>query len=162
MAHEIDMTNGQANIAFRGLRKDVWHRLGQEMGPGQSVEEWAATAGLAWKAVKVPALADITSLGIVPAGYNQEYNLTRGFNPVDGQKFIVRSDTGGHLGYVSDQYQPVQPIELLEWFERYVSVDDRFKLDVAGSLRDGRTVWATASFSGDITVVDDKHKAGCS
>jgi hypothetical protein len=37
MAHEIDMTNGRANIAFMGNRNDVWHRLGQEMKEGMTI-----------------------------------------------------------------------------------------------------------------------------
>ena len=57
MSHEIDQTNGRDNIAFRGDRNSVWHRLGQQMQPGMSIDAWAAAAGLNWRAVKVPALA---------------------------------------------------------------------------------------------------------
>lgn len=38
MAHNIDMTNGRANIAFLGDHADIWHRLGQEMAPGMSTQ----------------------------------------------------------------------------------------------------------------------------
>ncbi|MGO3930848.1 hypothetical protein [Rhodopseudomonas pseudopalustris] len=41
MAHNIDMTNGRANIAYLGSRMDVWHRLGQEMRPGMSTADWS-------------------------------------------------------------------------------------------------------------------------
>lgn len=36
MSAEIDTSNGQYNVAYLGSRKDVWHRLGQEMLAGQS------------------------------------------------------------------------------------------------------------------------------
>ena len=57
MVANLDMTANRANIAFLGSRKDIWHRMGQEMAAGQSIEEWAASAGLGWNAVKVPAIA---------------------------------------------------------------------------------------------------------
>ncbi len=149
MAHNIDMTNDRANIAFRGLRTDVWHRLGQEMQAGMSIDQWAVAAGLEWTAIKVPALAAL-------AGAQFDHiDADKRFMPVEGQNFVVRSDTGHALGYVSDRYQPVQPRDVLDWFDRYIAVDDRFQLDVAGSLKHGEIIWATATFNGDMVV------AGC-
>lgn len=153
MAHNIDMTNGRANMAFLGDRADIWHRLGQGMLPGQSIQEWAKAAGLEWTAIKVPALAALTGPQwdhIEPA---------KRFMEVEGQRHVVRSDNGRPLGYVSDMYQPVQPLEVLEWFQRYISVDDRFALDVAGSLKNGEIIWATASFRDSLNIVGEEHKA---
>jgi phage/plasmid-like protein (TIGR03299 family) len=153
MAHNIDMTNGRANIAFLGSRNDVWHRLGQEMAPGQSIADWAKAAGLEWSAVKVPA---------IPALVGPQWDHiepAKRMLPVDGWNFTVRSDTGTALGYGSDGRQEVQPLELLEWFDRYVGVDARFHLDCAGSLKGGRIVWATAVFEDEQTVVGEAHKA---
>jgi phage/plasmid-like protein (TIGR03299 family) len=153
MAHNIDMTNGRANMAFLGSRNDIWHRLGQEMHPGQSISDWATAAGLNWTGVKVPAVAAL-------AGPQWDHiEPAKRFYEVEGRKFVCRSDNGLPLGYVSDQYQPVQPVELLEWFEHYISVDPRFKIDVAGSLKNGEIIWATASFQDDLEIVGEKHKA---
>lgn len=153
MAHNIDMTNNRANIAFLGDRADIWHRLGQGMQEGQSVQEWAAAAGLDWTALKVPALAALSGpqFDHLPAA-------TR-LREVDDRRFVVRSDTGRPLGYVSDSYQPVQPVEVLEWFQQYIGVDDRFQLDVAGSLKNGEIIWATASFRDSLNIVGEEHKA---
>lgn len=153
MAHNLDMTNGRANIAFLGSRADVWHRLGQEMQPGQTIEEWAAAAGLNWHAVKVQAVAVLAGNGFahLPAA--------EVLREVEGQKFVVRSDNGQPLGYVSDQYQPVQPRETLEWFQRYVGVDDRFQIDCAGSLKKGEIIWCTAKFRESLDVVGEAHTA---
>lgn len=153
MAHNIDMSNGRANIAFLGDRADIWHRLGQEMSPGQTVTEWAAAAGLAWTAIKVPALAALTG----PAWDHIE--PAKRFMEVEGQRHVVRSDNGRPLGYVSESYQPVQPAEVLDWFQRYVGVDDRFALDCAGSLKNGEIIWATATFREKLDVVGDAHVA---
>jgi phage/plasmid-like protein (TIGR03299 family) len=147
MAHNIDMSNGRANVAYLGSRTDVWHRLGQEMAPGMTIEQWAAAAGLDWHAVKVPAFA---SLGGI-AG--------KDMTEVPDRYFNVRSDTGHVLGYMSDRYVNVQPGEVLAWFERYISVDDRFELDVAGSLGSGETIWATAKYNGDMTIAGETHTA---
>lgn len=153
MAHNIDMTNGRANMAFLGDRADIWHRLGQGMLPGQSIADWAKAAGLEWTAIKVPALAALTGPQwdhIEPA---------KRFMEVEGQRHVVRSDNGRPLGYVSDQYQPVQPVEVLEWFQQYIAVDNRFALDVAGSLKNGEIIWATASFRDSLNIVGEEHKA---
>lgn len=150
MAHNIDMTNGRANIAFLGSRKDVWHKLGQEMQFGMSVDEWAKAAGLDWHAVKAVAYVSL------PAGIGGTIDRMQ---IVDGVRHIVRSDNGHVLGTATDRYQPHQPAELLDWFRQYISVDDRFQIDVAGSLKQGEIIWCTATFNGGMEVAGDKHTA---
>lgn len=151
--HNLDMTNGRANIAFLGSRQDVWHRMGQEMVPGMSIAEWAKAAGLEWSAIKVPAIAALEGKEFdhIEAGSR--------FRRVADRNFLVRSDNGAPLGYVSGRYKTVQPAEVLEWFERYIAVDDRFQLDVAGSLGNGETIWATATFRDKLSIADDAHVA---
>jgi phage/plasmid-like protein (TIGR03299 family) len=158
MAHNLDMTGGRANIAFLGSRNDVWHKMGEEMLPGQSKEEWRKRSGLGFEAVKVPAIAALEGPRF------DHIDATRRFLPVADRSFIVRSDTGGVLGYVSGEgesqgYQIVQPADVLDWFERYIAVDDRFALDVAGSLDGGRRIWATAIYRDGIDVAGEKHSA---
>jgi phage/plasmid-like protein (TIGR03299 family) len=150
----IDNSNGRDNIAFLGSRNDVWHRLGTEMQPGQSLDQWQKSAGLDWTAIKVPALMDLSGAEFnhVPGGRQPRAN---------DRSFMVRSDTGMLLGdqCVSDVYQPVQPREVLEWFQQYIAVDDRFALDVAGSLKGGSIIWATATWRDALTVAGDQHVA---
>lgn len=141
------------SIAYLGSRKDVWHRFGNEMKEGMSIDDWAREAGLDWEAVKVPAIAALEGASFDHLPDDQR------FRKVEERNFVVRSDNGHPLGYVSDRYQPVQPREVLEWFERYISVDDRFKLDVAGALHEGETIWATATFRDKLDVAGDAHLA---
>ena len=149
MSHDLDMTNNRANVAFLGSRNDIWHRMGQEMLEGESVDSWAAKAGLNWHCIKVPAYADVSRLGLGSDAYRR----------VDDRFFTCRSDNGFPLGYVSDRWEAVQPMDVLNWFERYINVDERFELDVAGSLDGGRTIWATARFREALSVAGDKHDA---
>jgi phage/plasmid-like protein (TIGR03299 family) len=142
MAHNLDMTNGRANIAFLGSRNDVWHRLGQEMAEGMTVDQWAEAAGLTWHAVKRPLYVE----------WNGEKVM------VPNVKGIQRDDNGLVLGTATDQYQPHQPREVLDWAQRYVDMDSRFKIDVAGSLKDGRIIWVTATFdAGNLKIGGSQH-----
>lgn len=153
MAHNIDMTNNRANMAFLGSRQDIWHRLGEEMQPGMSIDAWATAAGLAWTAVKVPAIASLEGKQF------DHIDAGKRFHPVAERNFVVRSDNGHPLGYVSDRYQPVQPRDVLEWFDRYIAVDDRFQMDVAGSLKNGESIWATATYRDPLDIAGDRHTA---
>src|SRR6185369_10366143 len=137
---------------------DIWHRMGQAMVEGQSIEDWRTAAGLGWSAVKVPAIAALEGVTF------DHIEPSKRFLPVPDRSFVVRSDTGGVLGYVSGEgesqgYQIVQPADVLEWFQRYISVDERFHLDVAGSLDDGKRIWATALYNGGVDVAGEKHTA---
>jgi phage/plasmid-like protein (TIGR03299 family) len=153
MSHNIDFSTGKAAIAFIGNRNDIWHKHGQEMKPGQTIEEWAKQAQLDWTAVKVPAIAALEGAQFdhLPAD--------KRFAVVEDRNFVVRSDNGHPLGYVSNIYQPVQPAEVLDWFQRYISVDDRFQLDVAGALKQGEIIWATATYKDPLEVAGDRHTA---
>jgi phage/plasmid-like protein (TIGR03299 family) len=153
MAHNIDMTNGRANIAFLGSRNDVWHRLGQEMQAGMTIDQWATAAGLNWDAIKVPAIASLEGARF------DHIEASARFRRVEARNFVVRSDTGHPLGYVSDVYQPVQPRDVLDWFDRYIAVDERFQLDVAGSLKAGEIIWATATYRDPLEIAGDRHVA---
>jgi phage/plasmid-like protein (TIGR03299 family) len=149
----IDMSNGRENIAFLGSRKDIWHKLGTEMAEGMSVEDWAIAAGLNWHAIKSPARLALNGPQWAHLTDAQRHAI------VEDRFDIARSDTGAPLGYASHVWQAVQPIDVLTHFDRYISVDDRFYIDVAGSLKGGATIWATAGFNGDISVAGDVHKA---
>jgi phage/plasmid-like protein (TIGR03299 family) len=150
MAHNIDMTNGRANMAFVGSRADIWHKLGNEMKPGQSIEEWSKAAGIDWRAIMVPAFRDLSGPDFV-------HLATSGLVLTDNVKHCVRSDNGAALGVATDGYVAHQPRELLELLYRYIGTDSRFQMDVAGSLKGGKIIWATATYKDGMTVGGDAH-----
>jgi phage/plasmid-like protein (TIGR03299 family) len=144
----IDMTGGKANMAFLGDRNAIWHRMGEQMKEGMTTEEWATASGLTWTAEKVPAFAQL-----------DDRFPNSGLVKAEGRYFLCRNDNGYILSptTVSNVYQAVQPAALLGWFDRYVSVDSRFKLDVCGSLKKGEIIWATAIYQEPVEVAGDKH-----
>jgi phage/plasmid-like protein (TIGR03299 family) len=155
MADNLDTSTGKFAIAFRGDRNDIWHHHGQVHQDGWTIQDWLEHAGLNWTAVRCPALVDLSSFAA------QLVNCPN-MKKVEHDRYIVRSDNAHVLGHASDRYQPVQPRDVLEWFEQYVSVDPRFQLDVAGALKQGEIIWATATFKpngSEISVAGDAHKA---
>lgn len=151
MAHNIDMTNNRANMAFLGSRNDIWHSLGQEMPENQDMAAWLKAAGLDWAAVMVPAFTDLSGPEFA--------HLSDRMPLADNVKHCVRSDNGALLGVASDGYVAHQPLALAEWFEQYVSVDSRFKRDTMMSLKGGKIIAMTAVFNGGISVAGDNHVA---
>lgn len=144
MSHNIDMTNGRANIAYLGSRADVWHRLGQEMPEGADLNTWIVQAGLDWNVEQLPIRAH--------DGDNRHYAC-------QGWLASVRSDTKLTLGIGSDRRKEVQPHELVAWFDQYIKHDDRFKFDVLGALDGGRVIWGSAKFNGEMQIAGDNHVA---
>ena len=145
------MTDNVQTMAFTGSRNDIWHRRGEQMQEGESIESWATRAGLDWRAIAVPAIAALEGADF------EHIPMDGRMAVVTGQRFLARSDNGHVLGYVSDGYQIVQPLAVLSWFRDYIATDPRFTLDVAGVLGQGERVWATAKFNGDLTVAGEKH-----
>jgi len=143
MADMIDYSTGKAAFASFN-REPAWWGVGGELKPEATVQEWAAEAGLDWTAKKLQA------------GFVDEEGQ---FQLVEDDRYIIRSDNGAKLGHFTDGYTPVQPSEVLEFFKEFISSDERFHLDTAGALKDGRVIWALAKFNGPIDVVGDDHKA---
>lgn len=134
MAHQIDMSNGRANIAFTGKRQKIWHGLGQELTPGMPIEVWMEEAGMNWNAL--PAKITYT-----PSG---EYGSTNGPTFVYPERRVLfRSDTLSALSIVSNDFKIVQPREVLEFFRDLTEVHGMV-LSTAGCLFGGRRFWALA------------------
>lgn len=143
MSHNIENKNGRYSFAFTGSRDQIWHRLGQELPDNASRAEWLAASGFNYHVTKADAFAQSSQGDLIPAPY----------------KFLVREDTSHVLGVATDQYQIVQPADIWEWFENYITVDERFHIDAAGVLSNGERLWATARFNGGVDVAGDRHVA---
>lgn len=135
MSHALDFTTGKAGMAYTGT--EPWHGLGQRLTPDASLDTWQCEAGLDWEAK--------------PAGVKFERKIV----DVDGiERMVVtdakehvvlyRSDTGGVLSVVSPKYQPVQPKQIIEFY-RDLTEKFGYELETAGSLKDGRKIWALAN-----------------
>jgi len=126
MAHELEMINGQAQMAYRESQGLPWHGLGVPVGDDMSPQQMMEAAGLDWSVEKVNTFIN----------YNGEQKET-------GQQALVRSSDGKILTQVGTGWNPVQNSEAFEFFNDFVSNGD-MAMDTAGSLKDGRLVWALA------------------
>jgi phage/plasmid-like protein (TIGR03299 family) len=125
MAHLIDLSNGRANMAFVGEKP--WHGLGQELSEGASIDQWRVEAGLDWTVQRAQVYFKDT-----------DERFRKGTSEI-----LYRDDTYGQLGIVTDRYKIVQPSTVLEFFRDIVDAG-HMKLETAGSLDDGKKVWALA------------------
>ncbi|MHA3116437.1 DUF932 domain-containing protein [Acinetobacter sp. ANC 4635] len=135
MAHLIE------SMAYVG--ETPWHGLGNPLTPNQPIELWAQQAGMDWR---------IESSNVSYMAQNQ-----RGQNiilPFEEQRVLYRSDTHAPLSVVSQRYQEVQPLEILEFY-RDLTEQAGFELETAGVLKGGKKFWALAK-TGQTAVLKGK------
>jgi len=135
MAHELTMMNGAAEMAYVG--QTPWHGLGQKLESGATIEIWQVAAGMEWGIKSAPV----------------RFELDNQFHKMDDRKVLFRSDNNAALSVVSNQYKPVQPREMLEFF-RDLTENAGFTLETAGTLFGGRRMWALAKTNAEAVVLD--------
>jgi phage/plasmid-like protein (TIGR03299 family) len=125
MSHDIDHSTGKPAMAYVG--EAPWHRLGERLPPGQSIETWVEAARLDWRIQMMPV----------------QYQFQNRIQVMDDRFVLARDDTGVALSIVSADYQVVQPGEVLEFYRDLVK-ERQYTLETAGALDGGRKVWALA------------------
>jgi len=138
MAHEIDFSLGRAAIAYTG--KVPWHGYGEPMQDDMTLDEWRVQAGLDWEVERRQV------------HYRDNVNIQC---TIPKRRVLIRSDNQQPLSIVSDRYKVVQPKEVIEFFESVIE-ENGFKMSTAGSLREGKRVWAMADTGKDFHVNGDK------
>lgn len=140
MAHEIDMSNDRANMAYVGAAP--WHGLGNRLQPGAPLREWQIAAGLDWTAER-------TSLYYQPTDSAPPTRLK-------GRSLLFRSDTQAPLGILTDdRYKVVQPGAVLEFFREFLEVGS-LEMETAGSLAGGKRIWALAKTGDEMDLGGDR------
>ena len=150
MSHNIENKAGVYSFAFTGERSEIWHRLGTELDAGAGRAEWLAASGFDYHVEKVPAIASLNSAAFDHIAPELRFVETE-------KRFLARQDNGHILGIAGDGYQVVQPVDVWEWFENYITADERFHIDAAGVLGSGERLWMSARFNGSIDVAGDRH-----
>ena len=148
MAHMVE------TMAYAG--ELPWHGLGTKVPADLTPEQLLEAAELDWTVDKV----DLT------------YQDEEGYDMVvPGKKGLVRSKDGAYLDTVGDDWNPLQNQEAFEFFNDFVQAGD-MEMHTAGSLEDGRRVWALAKIKeavfetvkGDVTenylLFSNPHKYG--
>jgi phage/plasmid-like protein (TIGR03299 family) len=152
MAHMIEIVNGKAQMAYAG---DVpWHGLGTKVPADLTPDQMLEAAGLDWTVEKKDLTFEVGGEQIV----------------APGKKALVRSSDGALLDVIGDNWNPLQNSEAFEFFNDFVAAGD-MEMHTAGSLEDGRRVWALAKvndtfevFKGDVIeqflLFSNPHKYG--
>jgi phage/plasmid-like protein (TIGR03299 family) len=127
MAHNLEIVNGEAMMAYRETAGRPWHHLGTPVGDDLTPAEMMKAAGLDWEVESVPTFVDIKG-NQIPTGTNA---------------LIRTSDQSVLSPMIGEDWKPVQNAEAFEFFSEFVSSGDMM-MDTAGSLKDGQIVWALA------------------
>lgn len=117
-----------------------WHGLGNSLPAKQPIEVWAEAAGMNWSIESSPVRYITESAG--------HLGSIRSF---DDQKVLYRSDTAEALSVVSNRYQVVQPMEILEFYRDLADISG-YELETAGVLKSGRKLWALAKTGQSATL----------
>ena len=124
MAHELEMINGEAQMAYAG---DVpWHGLGVKVSNDLTPEQMLKAAGLNWTVDPVELFAEVGDKRLAT-----------------GHRALVRSTDQRVLDVITDDWNPVQNQEAFEFFNDFVGAGE-MEMHTAGSLKDGKIVWALA------------------
>lgn len=131
MAHLVYEIDGEHSMAYVG--ETPWHGLGQKIDPNSTIEEWEKAAHLDWEVIEGQVSYE------VPLAYRDGVMRMKVMN----RKALYRSDNMELLSMVGQGYNLVQPWEVLEFYRDLIELYD-FRIETAGSLDDGKRVWALA------------------
>lgn len=119
MAHLVE------TMAYAG--ETPWHGLGTPVRSDLTPQQMLEKAGLDWTVEKIPSYITTAT----------------GEQIATGDSALVRSSDNSILSNVSGDWNPVQNTTAFEFFNDFVMAGD-MEMHTAGSLREGRNVWALA------------------
>lgn len=147
MAHNLELIDGKAQMAYSAKNGIPWHGLGTPVGSDLTPKEIMQAAGLDWEVKKVDNYARIEN-----ADGTFEYIPT-------GTKALLRSSDNRVLTEVGKGWNPVQNEEAFDFFTEFVDAGN-MEMDTAGSLHDGRIVWALADLKDGFSLFNGDEIKG--
>lgn len=133
MAHMVErLKDGTYSMVYAG--EVPWHGLGFHIPNDLTPMQVLKKAKLDWEVEKVPA-----------------YISYKGKKIPTGQQALIRTSDGKLLSNVSDDWEPNQNRDAFEFFNDFV-LDGDMEMHTAGSLNEGRMVWALAKVKESFTV----------
>ena len=146
MSHEVE------SLAWVGQKP--WHGLGTQVSNDLTAKEMMIAAGCDWEVAKADLVANLNG---------NQYSVGK-------NKALLRTTDGQFMDVVGDDWNPVQNKTAFEFFKDFVDAG-QMKMETAGSLSDGKMVWALAEveksfelFNGDkvksYLLFSNPHKYG--
>lgn len=133
MAHELEIVNGQAMMAYAESEGTPWHGMGVPVRNDMTPAQMMKAAGLNWTVRK------------------QDMYLDNGIK-IPGRQALVRSTDSSILDIVGKDWNPVQNEDAFEFFSEYVLAGD-MEMNTAGSLFNGTKIWALAKVKESFDVL---------
>lgn len=131
MAHLVE------TMAYAG--QVPWHGLGKRVPADLSPRQMMRKAGVDWEVNKVPTYAAPEGEDLIETGTSA----------------LIRSTDNKVLSpMVGDNWEPVQNVEAFDFFTEYCAAGD-MEMHTAGSLNDGKVVWALAKINESFDVLGD-------
>ena len=130
MAHNVE------TMAYAGAVP--WHGLGKRVLPDLTPEQMLVEAGLDWEVVKTPLYYE----------YDDGEDLE-----VPDRFALVRKHDGAYMDTVGANWRPLQNQQAFEFFNDFI-MQGGMQMHTAGSLQQGKIVWALAKLDSSYSVVD--------
>jgi phage/plasmid-like protein (TIGR03299 family) len=127
--HDLEMINGKAQMCYVG--ETPWHSLGTQIPADSTPEQVMEAAGLDWSVNKMPLTVDYTS----PILGDMKIDT--------GHSALVRDSDMSVLDVVPSSWNPVQNKDAFAFFDEFIERGE-MTMETAGSIRNGRKVWALA------------------
>jgi phage/plasmid-like protein (TIGR03299 family) len=134
MSHEVE------NMVFAG--ETPWHGLGVKIGDNLTPQQILEAAHLDWTVSKRP----------IQYPSKDDSGL-----PVDDRFALVRDSDDQFLDIVGKVYRPTQNKDAFEFFDGFVK-ETKLRMHTAGSLCQGKYVWALAEMDKHFTIGPDKDR----
>lgn len=136
MSHEVE------TMAYAG--QTPWHGLGVKVEPTLTAEQMMVAAGLDWQVVKRPLMYKV--------GKDSRRTIKDRFA-------LVRDTDDQYLSLCGPKYTPVQNKDVFDFFKKFVDAG-HMEMHTAGSLMDGKFVWALAKVGDHFTLPGDDRVEG--
>lgn len=138
MAHMLEIVEGKAQMAYAG---DVpWHGLGVKVSNDLTPEQMLKAAGLDWTVDPVELFAEVGDKRLAT-----------------GHRALVRSTDQRVIDVITNDWNPVQNSEAFEFFNDFVAHGD-MSMETAGSLKDGKIIWALAKVKESFDLFGGKDR----
>lgn len=128
------MSHNVETMAYKG--EVPWHGLGVPVTQDLSPEEMLKVAGLDWTVSK----------------RKQYFQDGQGkYKPYPGKFVLTRDSDDQPLSNVGETYKPVQNVEAFDFFKKFTDAG-HMTMETAGSLWQGKYIWALARLGKDFSV----------